>query len=715
MSRSMYSADWYRVATFVPRLRSHAKIHRQTFRGDVWYVMQDQQGGRYHRLSPVGHLMLCLMDGRRTVQAIWNLLGERLGSEQPTQDECIALLSQLHSADLLAGDVAPDILELQYRSGKIRTRNLISRIRNPMAMRIPLFDPDDFLTHTLWIVGWIFSGLGALLWLSVVGTGVALVGIHWPELTSNLVDRLISAESLLLIVLIYPVIKAFHELGHGYAAKKWGGEVHEIGVMFLVLMPVPYVDASSSLAFRQKWRRALVGGAGILVELALAGLAMILWVNVEDGWIRAIAFNVMLIGGVSTLLFNGNPLLRFDGYYVLCDVVEIPNLGTRSNKYLLYLVQRYLFGVEDVESPVTASGERLWFPVYSIAAFVYRLFVMFGIAIFIASKLFFLGVLLAIWSVIQTMALPLFRGMKFVATSPRLRRSRARAMAVVGAIAVAVAMLLFVVPAPYSTLAEGVVWAPENTQIRTGADGEIAEVLVFPGERVVSGTPLVRLSNPDLDAQLRMLLARRDELRIQLEANLVNDRVGGELTRTQIGNVDGAIKRAREAVAELVVRATADGEVVLPGSEDLVGQYVQKGQQIGALKASDGAIVRVVVPQETVDLVRNRTQHTQVRFVSNLNRIFDARLISAAPSAVTTLPSETLSTRGGGRVLTSPDDGEGLRPLQTVFQFDLKLDRPNLDVPLGLRTMVRFDHGFEAIGWRIVRSARQLLLRVFSV
>jgi putative peptide zinc metalloprotease protein len=191
-----------------------------------------------------------------------------------------------------------------------------------------------------------------------------------------------------LIAVLYPFVKALHELGHGYAVKKWGGEVREMGIMLLVLMPMPYVDASSSLAFRSKWQRAFVSGAGIMVELGLAALALIVWVNVEDGITRAIMFNVMLIGGISTLIFNGNPLLRFDGYYVLCDIIEIPNLATRANRYFISLIQRWLLDIEVREREAVSVAERAWFIAYAMAAFVYRLFIMVTIALFVATKFF---------------------------------------------------------------------------------------------------------------------------------------------------------------------------------------------------------------------------------------------------------------------------------------------------------------------------------------
>ena len=162
---------------------------------------------------------------------------------------------------------------------------------------------------------------------------------------------MLTPKYLLMMWLFYPVIKSFHELGHGLAVKAWGGEVRETGVSILMLMPVPFVDASAASAFPEKHRRAAVGAAGMMVELFFAALATFVWLNVEDGFVRDIAFVLMVIGGVSTVLFNGNPLLRFDGYYVLSDLLDVPNLGPRSNAYVAYLAQRYLLKIENAVSP----------------------------------------------------------------------------------------------------------------------------------------------------------------------------------------------------------------------------------------------------------------------------------------------------------------------------------------------------------------------------
>ena len=343
--------------------------------------------------------MVCMMNGRRTMQEIWETLSTRVAHAEdlPTQEETIRLLAQLHNADLLQGEVLPDMDELADRSTRQSRRQMLMRVMNPLAVRIPLFDPDRFLDLTFPIVRPIFSKIGFVLWLGLVVFGMLLAVRHWADFSYDTFAMAFTAQNLLVVALVYPLIKAIHEIGHGYAAKAWGGEVHEIGIMFLVFLPVPYIDASSASAFSQKWRRALVASAGIMTEALLAAIAMILWVLMEPGFARTIAFNVVLIGGVSTLLFNGNPLLRFDGYYVLCDILEIPNMGPRSNKHFFYILRRNFLGVRGEDTPVSARGEAGWFLLYSIAAFVYRLFIVITIALFISTQFFFVGVLLAIF------------------------------------------------------------------------------------------------------------------------------------------------------------------------------------------------------------------------------------------------------------------------------------------------------------------------------
>jgi putative peptide zinc metalloprotease protein len=384
MEKTLFSNSWYRVAELKPFVRSHTEIHRHSYRGKVWYVLQDHANGRFHRFSEESYLLIGLMNGKRSLQEIWEATCEKLADDMPTQDEVIALLSQLNKADLLQSDISPDMASLNRRSRKDRKAKFMNTIRSPLSIRVPILDPDRFLEKTKGIVAPFFTVPALIAWMIIVFTAAVLAFVHWNELTTNLADRVLALENILLFWLIYPLIKAAHEFGHAYAVKRWGGEVHEMGLIFLVFIPIPYVDATAATAFREKRQRIAVGAAGIAIELLIASLAMFLWLNVGAGALRSAAFNVMLVAGVSTLLFNGNPLLRFDSYYVLSDLLEIPNLGTKSNRYLGYLAQRYLAGNENAEFHLADDREARWLVFYGLASFVYRIFITLQIALFVA-------------------------------------------------------------------------------------------------------------------------------------------------------------------------------------------------------------------------------------------------------------------------------------------------------------------------------------------
>lgn len=715
MAKSLLTPTWYRVADLRLKLRGHAEIHRQRFRGEVWYILQDHQTGRFHRMSPAANLIVAMMDGRRTLDEIWNLAGARFGDDPPTQDETIQLLSQLHASDLLMGEVPPDFRELGERSAKQARSDILSRLRNPLALRLPLFDPDAFLDATMPLLRPIFSVWGFLAWLALIATGLTVAALNWDELAAHGANNAFSAGNLLLIVAIYPLVKTLHETGHAYATKAWGGAVHEVGIMLLVLMPAPYVDATSATAFREKWRRIVVSGAGIMVEFGLAAAAAIFWVNAEPGLARTAAFNVMLIGTISTVFFNGNPLLRFDAYYILTDLIEVPNLGNRANKYFWYLVQYYLLDVETADNPASARGEHRWLFAYALAAFCYRVFLSLAIALIVASQLFFVGVLLAFFTLFHTFVLPLFKGAKFIATSPRLTRNRGRAVAMAAMTTAVALILLLVVPLPYRTISEGVVWMPEGAEVRAGSAGVVAEVLARPGSTVSAGTPLLRIEDPALGGRVAVLEAQKHELQLRFEATRFVDRVQGEVIAEQLRNVDSVLAAVEQRRQALTVRAQADGLFILPRAADLPGRFANQGELLGYVTTAGIPSLRVVVPQYEADLVRARTLGVEVRYSNDIAHAIPARITREVPAAQRDLPSLALAVEGGGSVATDARTGDTARALEGLFLFDVQPGQAAPAALFGSRAYVRFDHGSEALVWRLVRLTRQVFLSRFDV
>ncbi len=715
MKDSLFSPSWYRVRDLRPLLRSHVEIHRHTYRGQIWYVLQDRASGRFHRFTPGAYLLIGMMDGEHTVEEIWQAGKARLGEDGPTQDETIRLLGQLHAADVLQSDVSPDTLELLKRYEKRATVKWRQNIRNPLSMRFSLFDPDPFLTRFLPLVRPLFGWAGALVWLVVVSAGLILAGLHWPELSRNVMDHLLAPTNLVLLWLIYPFLKALHEFGHAFAVKTLGGEVHEMGIMLLVLTPIPYVDASGASAFRSKWERMLVGGIGIGVELFVAALALILWVNVEPGAVRAVLYNTILIAGVSSILFNGNPLLRYDGYYLLTDFAEIPNLAQRGTQYLGYLIQHYVFGVTSAEPPLSTPGERVWFVTYTTLSFAYRITIYVAIIQFIATKFFTLGLLLALWAVVSMLVLPLVKAGKFLFSSPRLGHKRRRAIAVSVAALVAALIFITLVPLPLSTVAEGVFWLPDESIVRARTEGFVDGLEAEPGARVKPGDLLVRCSDPLLPARIRVLEAQLRELEVQYDLKERTDRVQAQVTLEEITQVKEQIAHARTRAEELTIYSRAEGTFFAPTPQDFPGRFFRRGEVIGYVLNDSAITARVVASQSDVDLVRTRTRNVKIRLPERMSTILPAVLVREVPAGTDRLPARVLSQAGGGEVAIDPRDEKGVKTVQKVFLFDIQLPPGAYIFNVGGRVYVRFDHGFEPLAWRWYRSVRQLLLTRFNV
>ena len=715
MAESLFSPSWFRVAGLKPKLRRHAHIHRHQYRGQTWYVLQDLSSERFHRFSPSAYLIIGLMDGRHTVQEIWDTALARMGDDAVSQDEVIQLLSQLHSADVLQCDVPPDTAELfrrhERQTQQVRTRKILS----VFAWQIPLFDPERVLVRYMPWFQPLFGWFGLALWLLVVGSAVVLGWTHWPELSQNVLDQVLLPQNLLLLWLLFPLIKLLHEFGHAFAVKAYGGEVHEMGVMILVLTPVPYVDASSAWAFRSKWQRVLVGAAGMVVEVFIASLALFLWVNLEPGILRAICYNTILIAGVSTVLFNANPLLRFDGYYMLMDWLEIPNLRQRATQYLIYLSERYLFGRREAEAPNASRGERIWFVLFAVSSFLYRILVVLAILLFLGEISLLLGLIFAASTAFAWFALPTMKIANYLVNSPRIRKVRRRAMFATTAVLGGLAALLALVPVPFRTVAEGVIWLPDEGIVRARAEGFVTKVVATPGTRVRRGDVLIQCEDRELQTQVRVLEAQMRELMAKHRQVVRDNRVQAELIDEQMRFVDESLARARERLTELTITSQAPGLFVMPHASDVYGRYVQKGQTLAHVIDADTVTVRTLVSQQDIDLVRESTERVDVRLAERLADVIPALVKRVVPTATDELPSPALGSQGGGQVALDPSDQEGRRAVQKFFQIDVELDAEKRPVHIGGHAYIRFHHGWEPIGVQWYRSARQLFLSRLNV
>jgi putative peptide zinc metalloprotease protein len=711
MAESLFSSLWYRVADQHPRLRADVRVQRQRYRDQLWYLLVSATDGRQVRVNAQAYQFIGRCDGQRSVQQVWDALLEEFRDDAPTQDDVVRVLGQLDEQGLLGYDGTADAVTLGRRRDE-RARQDRGFI-NPFALRVALGDPSRFLERFGRLPMFVFNIWTLWIWLAVAITAAIATASDWSALSLHARTYMGTPRYLILAWISFPFIKALHELAHAFAIRRWGGQVHEIGFSLFVLVPAPYVDASAANAFRARYQRAMVGLAGIMAEFALAAIALLVWFNVQPGVVRDVAFVTMFIASVSTILFNGNPLLTFDAYYVLCDALDLPNLASRSRIWWADSLRRLIFGKDTRLSLLPASGERKWLILYAPLSLAYRLFVSALLVFWLGAYSFLLGSIAASFLVVLLIVKPLWSATRRMLASAQSGNRRGRAMAVAVAGIAVIVVALCAVPLPYHTVASAVVWLPDQARVRPAVDGFIANLSARDGERVTAGQELVLLDDPALNAEHEKLASQLERLQAGRFDALPKDRGQSRNAEEEIQRVQGELKRTDEKIGHLVLRAQVDGTLVMPRQQDLPGTFVRQGTTIGYVLESADIGVRAAIPEYDATLVREHTRKVDVRIAEDRGGPVAAQLVREIPATTFELPSAALGDRGGGLHATEPSDKDGLHTLEPVVLLDLKLPASNLQ-RVGGRAWVRFDHGPQPLAGRWYRRLRQLLLQHFN-
>ncbi|BDT69840.1 hypothetical protein os1_40320 [Comamonadaceae bacterium OS-1] len=719
METSLFSPRWYRVAGLRPQLRAQVDLQRQVQRGTPWYVLQDRSSDNVRRLNAAGYAFLGRCDGSVTVQQVWDAQMADQPEGAMSQDEVIELLVALHGRGLIQFDVMPDVENLFHAQDRRQRRRRRGGV-NPMAFRLTLGDPSRALDRLARLVPLLFSATGLGLWCVAVLAATLAAAVHWNELLPY-ADKVIRSPGYLLTAwLMYPLIKTVHEVAHALALRHYGEQVRLAGITLILLNPVPFVDASAADGLRSRHQRALVSAAGIMAELFIAAGAMAVWLAVQPGLVRDVAFITMLIGGLSTLLTNGNPLLRYDGYYVFCDLLDLRNLATRSGRYWTEGLARHLFGIHAPAPLDLLPGERFWLLVYAPLSWVYRLVLSVAVGLWVGSFSSLVGFFVGLMMLIANIGLPLWRVLQMLRTASSEDGVRHRVAWRAGAVALVLVGLLGWLPLPDRTLAEGVVWLPEQAQIRADTDGFIQALHARNGQRVKTGELIATLDDPQLTAQRATLNADAAELDVLLFRAIATAPQDAPDLRERLAYAQAELARVDDKLARREIRAQSDGLLVLPHEDEVVGQFHQRGDRIGYLLTAAPTVVRVALPQQEADLVRGHPSAVQVRLADSSAHVLPGRIAASVPGAAMRLPSAALGDTAGGRIATDSSDKDGLTPRQPVVVMDVELARPNAATAadasdrVGARALVRFDHGTRPIAAQAMRQLQQLFLGHFN-
>jgi len=712
---------------------------RQRYQGQDYWVVKEPLGLKYFRFQDEEYAILQMLDGAVSLDDLKERFAERFAPQRIALRDLENFLGMLHRSGLVISTATGQGEQLKRRRDETRRKQFLGAVSNVLAVRLKGVDPDRFLTATYPLVRPLFTWWTAAVWLAVMVGALSLVIGQYETFQSRLPGfyEFFGPSNWLWFALVLAVVKIIHELGHGYSCKHFGGECHEIGLMFLVLTPCLYCNTSDSWLLPNKWARAGIGAAGIFVELTLAALATFVWWHSEPGLVNHLALRVMFVCSVSTILFNGNPLLRYDGYYVLADILEIPNLRQKASKILMRFLSRACLGIEQQPDPFLPKRGLWLFGLYTVASNVYRWVVLISILWFL-NKVFEplglkpIGQVILFMSLIGLVVMPLTKLWKYLSTPGRMSEVKSRNVLAAAAVAGCVIAAVAAVPLPryiyapvYLELAEG-----DTVYIETA--GVLAEVAVQPGERVDPGARLALLESANLELEVDELLGKKQEYEVQIEL-LRGRRMLDETASRSIGVITAGLDSVREQLADrqakraaLTLSATQEGVVIPPPyrrehksertlpqwsgtplMERNLGVKLEEGDVFCRIGDPKRLQARIIIDQRDIELVAKK-QPVRVKLEAYPEITLKSCVTGLARGEVEIAPPGLANTAGGDLATRTDEDGV-TRPLSTSFYAQAPIANPDESLRVGLKGTARIFTGYEPLTHRLYRG----LMRTF--
>lgn len=720
--RAIFSESWHRVAGQKLRLRPSVNIRRQTFRGERWHVAQDGFTNQFFRFREEAYDFVARLDGTLTVDEIWAGCVRRRPETAPGQGEVVTLLAQLYQANLLMSDTPADTARLFERHQKRRRQEVVSQLFGIFFLRVRLFDPNRLLDRTWPALRWVTSRPAVAAWLVLLVTALGVVFGNWDKAMDQS-QSVLAPGNLLLLYTAFTLAKLIHEFGHAYAVKAFGGEVHTMGIMLLVFTPVPYVDATAAWAFPERWKRVVVGAAGMIPELAYASLAALVWAGTGPGTLNSLAYNTMVVASVSTLMFNLNPLLRFDGYYILSDLADSPNLQARANRQWTHLWERHALKVNEMESPARTPAEATGLAIFGASSYVYRIVITVAIILFVADRYFGLGLLAAVLAFAGAFVLPWGKAFNYLQREPRIERARRRAWTIVGVGLAVIVGFLALVPMPDHFRAPGLVRAAGSADVNAPVTGWMAKTETPSGKLVANGQSLVRLESPELVLQLEGAKAELAQVMARERQVLAEFAAGIEPMKMRRLAAEAKVERLEAELASLDLRAPARGRWVAFRTEDWEGLYVARGTRLGEIigPGPGWEFFAVVNQDDASALFGAAREGAEVRFRGSSGRDVAVRSWSVVPGRQEQLPGAALGWMANGPVRTKENDSRGVLADQPFFLVVGRLDEAGRDDgegPLlwqGRLGVMRFERPWTPFLVQWARDFRQLLQNRYRI
>ena len=719
------------------RKRPDLIAQREHYLGRSYWIVKDPIGLNYFRFQDEEYAILQMLDGRISLDEIKERFEDEFPPQKITLEELQQFLGMLHRSALVVADVGGQGHQLRKRRDERRRKERLAAMTNILCIRFKGIDPERVLNRLYPYFAWFFSPvtfvLGCLLALSA-GT---LVIVEFEVFRAKLPEfyQFFSIHNAFLLAAVLGITKVMHEFGHGLACKHFGGECHEMGIMILVLTPCLYCNVSDSWMLPNKWARAAIGAAGIYIEVTLASICTFLWWFSEPGLFHNLCLNVMFISSVTTIIFNANPLLRYDGYYILADVMEIPNLRQKATTILSRKLSEWCLGMEPPEDPFLPQRNQVFFALYSVAAAAYRWFITFSICWFLyklfqSYDLVIVGQGIVMMSLYSLLIMPLYRACKFFYVPGRIEQVKKprfyTSLGVLGALLLAVVFL----PLPHSVICTLEIQPRDAQSVYVDVAGTLVSIDVRSGQQVAAEQQLAQLRNIDVELEIAKLEGNVEEYRTRLES-LLQQSFRNYRAADQIPQVEEALAAVEEQLEEkqrdldrlklvsrmagtvlpptLTPQREKDEEKLptwsgTPLDPENLGATLEQGVlfcQIGDPKRLEAVLI---VDQADRNMIR-QGQSVDIKLEGYPSTTMHSEIAEIAESELKVTP-QRLSTRSGGELPTITDPHTGVeRPMSTSYQARVPIDDPEGLIRLGIRGQARVYTAWIPLGtrlWRLV-------------
>ncbi|TWU08135.1 efflux RND transporter periplasmic adaptor subunit [Stieleria varia] len=676
---------------FLPRIRGQEFV----------CVIESPAKGTFYRVGHSEYVLISLLDGRLTVAQAITLASRQLGPKALTRAQGLQVVQWLLDSGL--GDRMGESAGSSF-AGKPEGNAGADALQylNPFWTKIPLGSPDAFFQFATRGLGWLFSPVATLLGVLMIASAIICLGIHWDRFVSSSAT-ILSPMNWLWLGLAWLGLKIIHEIGHGIACRYHGGDVRETGVILILFAPMAYVDVTSCWRFSSRWQRIHVAAAGMYIELVVAAISVFWWSNTESVVASHLLYNVIVMASVSTFLFNANPLMRFDGYYILSDFLQIPNLASEGANYLKGQTARMFFGTA-AAPPRDAGFGGLCIRLYGVAALIWKLLICVSLTA-TASVLFSgAGIVLAMVGVTLWFGKPLFQGV--AAVWSRFHESRVscfRAVGVANVIVAFSAIVLLYVPWPGNVTAPGIVDYADRCVVRTRSSGFVEQILVENGQAVQQGQVLMRLQNDELRLKQYELESELEQGRVRLRIARDDQDFGAvQIAQSNLQAVQERLNEVRQQTESLTIQSPVAGTIISRALEDSLGTYYQEGAEILVIGSEQDKELVVSIDQQDMQLF-SATIDDQANIRLAGNR-YTGTLRSVDPRASTQIPHPAMSVAVGGMLAVTVGRNED--------DESQMLTEPRFRATIGLSSDVCTNVGAGQQGYAIL-GAQQMSIGSF--